>query len=107
MLLILFLFSALALAAPLDLPLDLNTFINLTTRERCSRSEEWQAYAFLVEDCFTAIQAVYLDKVLNKPLELYEFVGRGTYPKTKKPYVRTPTQFVVSEYNFPWPNFPF
>ena len=92
------LFFALALAAPLDLPLDLDTFQNLTARNRCSTSPEWQAYAFLVEDCFTAIQRVYIEEVLKKPsYEIYEFIAEGTYPRTTHPSVRTPAQYTVSE----------
>ena len=95
------LFFAVALAAPLDLPLDLgfnlDTFRNVTATNRCSDSPDWQAYAFLVEDCFTAIQRVYIDEVLKKPDEVFEFISKGAQRKTKHPWVRTPLQFTVSE----------
>lgn len=97
MLLILFLFPALALAAPLDLPLDLVTFRNLTSTDRCSNSADWQAYAFLVEDCYTAIQRVYIQEVLRKPEERFEFIARGIQHRTKKPWIRTPVHFTVGE----------
>ena len=90
-------FSALVLAAPFDIPLDLDTFGNLTATNRCSDSQDWQAYAFLVEDCFTAIQRVYIEKVLRNPNENYEFVAPGTRHKTKKSSIRTPAQYTVRE----------
>lgn len=98
MLFVLFLPFALAIAAPLDLPLDLNTFENLTATNRCSKSREWRAYGFLIEDCFTAIQGLYINEVLKKPNELYEFVAGGSSPTTRNPWVRTPSQYTVSEY---------
>lgn len=95
---ILLLFFTLALAAPLDQIFTLNAFTNLTATNRCSSSQDWQAYAFLVEDCFTAIQRVYIEEVIRRPVETYEFVAEGSYPKTKYPWVRTPAQYTVSEY---------
>lgn len=97
MLFILLLFFALALAAPLDPALSLATFTNLTATDRCSSSQEWTAYGFLIEDCFTAIQRVYIEELLRKPDEIYEFVAEGTQPKRKYPWVRTPAQYNVSE----------
>lgn len=90
------LFFCLALAAPLDQIFTLNTFTNLTATSRCSSSQDWQAYAFLVEDCFTAIQRVYIEEVIRRPDETYEFVAEGSYPKTKNPWVRTPAQYTVN-----------
>lgn len=98
MLSILFPFFALALAAPFDPPVDFPTFKNLTATNRCSNSPDWQAYAFLVEDCFTAIQRVYIEEVLKNPNQLYEFTAQGTHPKTQNPWLRTPAQYTVSEY---------
>lgn len=98
MLCILVLFFGFAHAVPVDLPLNLNTFKNLTATNRCSSSQECQAYAFLIEDCFTAIQRVYIEEVIRRPDEMYEFFAGGTYPKTSKPWVRTPSQYTVSEY---------
>ena len=97
MLFLLFWFLSLTHAIPLDLTLDLNTFRNLTTTDRCANSPEWQAYAFLVEDCFTAIQRVYIEKVLKEPDETHEFISRGNYPRTEYPWLRTPAQYTVSE----------
>lgn len=94
MLLTPFLFLALALAAALDDPA---SSPNLTATNRCSSSPDWQAYAFLVEDCFTAIQRVYIERVLQRPDEMYEFVAEGTYPETRNPWVRTPFEYTVSE----------
>lgn len=98
MLFVLFQFVALALAAPLNLPLDLDAFKNVTATNRCSTSREWRAYGFLIEDCFTAIQSLYINEVLKKRNEIYEFVAGGTSPTTPNPWVRTPSQYTVSEY---------
>ena len=95
MLFIYFMFFALTHAAPLELTMPKN----LTGLSRCTRSKDWQAYAFLVEDCFTAIQRLYIEEVLRKPDTIYEFVTTGTYPKTLHPKMRTPTEFTVSEYH--------
>lgn len=95
--LVLVLFSALALAAPFDLPLDLDNFQNLTAKNRCSSSPDWQAYAFLVEDCFTAIQRLYIEDFLKHPDTTYEFLAPGSRHRTEKPSIRTPAQYTVSE----------
>ncbi|CAF9933413.1 hypothetical protein IMSHALPRED_009348 [Imshaugia aleurites] len=90
------LFLALAYAAPLDLPLDLDSFENLTATDRCSSSQDWQAYAFLVEDCFVAVQRIYFEGILHKnPDEVYEFLAPGTHPRTRNSFVRTPAQYTV------------
>ena len=95
MLLIHFMFFALTSAAPLELTMPMN----LTELSRCTRSKDWQAYAFLVEDCFTAIQRLYIEEVLRKPDAIYEFVTTGTYRKTLHPWMRTPAEYTVSEYH--------
>ena len=94
---VLLLFFTLTLAAPLDLSLDIATFKNLTATTRCSSSQDWQAYAFLVEDCYAAIQRVYIERMLNHPDEAYEFVAPGAPRRSKKPGIRTPAQYTVSE----------
>ena len=95
MLLIHFMVLALALAAPLEVVMPKN----LTAPSRCTRSEDWQAYAFLVEDCYTAIQRLYIEEVLKKPDAIYEFITTGTYPQTLHPWMRTPIEYTVSEYH--------
>lgn len=94
---VLFLFSTLAVAAPLDLPLDLGTFRNLTATKRCSDSPDWQAYAFLVEDCYAAVQRLYIEEVLRKPDVSFEFISRHGPHSAKRPWIRTPVQIAVSE----------
>ena len=94
---VLLLFSTLAVAAPLDLPLDLGTFRNLTATSRCSDSADWQAYAFLVEDCYAAVQRLYIEDVLRKPDVSYEFISRYGHHGTKRPWIRTPVQISVRE----------
>ena len=94
---VLFLFSTLAVAAPLDLPLDVSTLRNLTATNRCSDSADWQAYAFLVEDCYAAVQRLYIEEVLRKPDLSFEFISRYGHHSTKRPWIRTPVQISVSE----------
>ena len=94
---VLLLFFALTLAAPLDLPLDIALVKNVTAVNRCSNSRDWQAYAFLVEDCYAVIQRVYIERMLRDPDELYEFIAQGAPRETKKPGIRTPAQYTVSE----------
>ena len=90
-----FIIFALARAASLEVTMPKN----LTEPSRCTRSEDWQAYAFLVEDCYTAIQRLYIEEVLKKPDAIYEFITTGTYPQTLHPWMRTPTEYTVSEYH--------
>ena len=97
MLFVLFLFFVLVVAAPLDPPLDLGIFRNLTATNRCSDSPDWQAYAFLVEDCYAAVQRLYIGEVLRKPDESFEFISRYGHHRTKRPWIRTPVQIPVSE----------
>ncbi|KAM0797552.1 hypothetical protein BDR22DRAFT_435450 [Usnea florida] len=92
MLLIHFMVFALALAAPLEKTMPKN----LTASSRCTRSQDWQAYAFLVEDCYTAIQRLYIEEVLKKPDAIYEFITVGTYPRTLHPWMRTPIEYTVN-----------
>ena len=94
MLLIHFMFFVLALAAPPEVTMPKN----LTESSRCTRSEDWQAYAFLVEDCYTAIQRLYIEEVLKKPDAIYEFITIGTHPQTLHPRMRTPIEYTVREY---------
>ena len=95
MLFIHFMFFALTHAAPLEL----TTPKNLTALSRCTRSKDWQAYAFLVEDCFTAIQRLYIEEVLRKPDTIYEFVTTGTHQKTLHPKIRNARVFTVCDYH--------
>lgn len=88
-------FFALARAAPLEVTMPKN----LTESSRCTRSQDWQAYAFLVEDCYTAIQRLYIEEVLKNPDAIYEFITTGTYPQTRHPWKRTPIEYTVSEYH--------
>lgn len=90
-------FSILASASTLNLPLPslLNTTANLTQTDRCSHSPDWQAYAFLVEDCYAAISRLYVEDVLQHPDELFEFHTAGSRRRTSHPEVRTPSQLTV------------
>lgn len=45
----------------------------------------------------TAIQRLYIEEVLKKSEEKFEFVTRGGHHRTKHPWIRTPAQFTSSE----------
>ena len=66
----------------------------------CDTVGNWQAYAFLVEDCFRAIQQLYIENVIRHPDEIYEFRSFGARPKTSYTTVPTPASIVVSEYSY-------
>ena len=66
----------------------------------CETAGSWQAYAFLVEDCYAAIQQMYIQDVMRHPDEMYEFTGRGIRPKTIYTRIETPATYTVSECSF-------
>lgn len=73
---------------------------NLTFSTRCVHSPSWQAPAFLVEDCFAAVQQVYIKHVLRHPDEMFEFFRAGSYGNTKHPRVQTPVVIDVGTYDY-------
>ncbi|MCJ1459830.1 hypothetical protein MMC28_010209, partial [Mycoblastus sanguinarius] len=75
------------------LPSDIS---NLTSVSRCTSASSWQARGFLIEDCFAAIQHLFIEEVLTNPDVTHEFVAGGTLPETKNPYMITPREYTVS-----------
>ena len=67
---------------------------NLTVGLRCEQRIRSQ---FLVEDCFAAVQALYIDHVITEPDKVYEFRPRNTPAKTKSPWMQVPIVYTVSK----------
>ena len=65
--------------------------------DHCENAGRWQAYAFLVEDCYAAIQKLYIYDVLRHPHETFEFMAQNSRPKTQYPRIRTPAFYTVSK----------
>ena len=70
------------------------TTTNLIAGARCGK--EPQGY-FLVEDCFAAVQALYIDRVITQPDKVYEFRSRSTPPKTRNPWLQIPLVYTISK----------
>ena len=70
---------------------------NLTAGLRCE--QRIQSH-FLVEDCFAAVQALYIDHCITEPDKVYEFRPRSTPPKTKYPWMQVPIVYTVSKRTF-------
>ena len=70
---------------------------NLTAGRRCDQEPQG---VFLVEDCFAAVQALYIDHVITDPDKVYEFRPRSTPPKTKNPWMQLPIVYTVSKSPF-------
>ncbi|KAL6720329.1 hypothetical protein ACLMJK_002250 [Lecanora helva] len=64
--------------------------------DHCDTSGHWEAYAFLVEDCFAAIQQLYIHDTLRHADETFEFLARGARPRTQYPKVRLPGIYQIS-----------
>ena len=67
---------------------------NLIAGARCGR--EPQGY-WLKEDCFAAVQALYIDRVITQPNKVYEFRSRTTAPKTRNEWMKIPLVYTVSK----------
>lgn len=58
----------------------------------------WSSNDWVIEDCFAAVQQVYLKEVRTHPDEAYEFVAPGVSPTRSPPdSQRTPRKYIVSE----------
>ena len=66
----------------------------LTARARCGSKP--QGY-WLVEDCFAAVQALYIDRVITQPNKVYEFRSRTAAPRTGNEWMKTPLVYTVSK----------
>lgn len=86
---------------PLDLtpPLNASDFSN----GNCASSTKypsWSSPDWVIEDCYTAVQHVYLEEVLSHPNIAYEFLGKGASPKRPPPdSQRTPRKYVVRKWD--------
>ena len=70
---------------------------NLTAGLRCEQRIQTR---FLVEDCFAAVQALYIEHCITEPDKVYEFRPRSTPPKTKNPWMQVPIVYTVSKRPF-------
>lgn len=67
---------------------------NLIANARCGKKP--LGY-FLVEDCFAAVQALYIDRLIAQPDKVYEFRSRSTPPTTRNPWIVIPLVYTVSK----------
>ena len=59
----------------------------------------WTAKDWNIEDCYSAVQKVYLEEVLTHPDKQFEFVARGASAiMPKLTAQRTPRKYVIREY---------
>ena len=82
-------------AAPLNQTLNLPP--SILPDDHCDLSGSWQAYAFLVEDCYAAIQQMYINDVMRHGDEMYEFTAQRGRRKTTYQQVYTPATYTVSK----------
>jgi hypothetical protein len=75
---------------------------SLGHHDRCdsSRTQNWQAYAFLVEDCFVAVNQFYIEHVVRNPDEIFEFSASALRTHTRFPRVQTPDVYTHGKYHF-------
>ena len=71
---------------------------NLTTNtDNCVDSTRWTAPGWRIDDCYSAVQQLYLRDVYNKPGDIYEFLpSRSLRPHTDYPVTYTPRTYTVS-----------
>ncbi len=70
--------------------------------DRCDSStmQSWQAYAFLIEDCFVAINQFYIKHVVRNPDEIFEFSASSWRAHTRYPRVQTPDMYTYGKSHF-------
>lgn len=75
---------------------------SLGHHDRCdsSRTQSWQANAFLVEDCFVAVNQFYIKHVVRNPGEIFEFSASRWRAHTRFPRVQTPDVYTHGKYYF-------
>ena len=61
----------------------------------------WGASDWVIEDCYSALNQLYIDEVLPHPDNRYEFIARGAQATRPKLTVqRTPRKYVVGKLGF-------
>lgn len=75
---------------------------SLGHHDRCdlSKTQSWQAYAFLVEDCFVAVNEFFIKHAVRNPDEIFEFSASQLRAHTRYPRVQTPVVFTHGKYYF-------
>ena len=68
------------------------------------RYSNWKAKEWTIEDCYSAVQQLFIMEVLTHPDEPFEFVDKGaSATKPKLTSQRTPKKYVVGEQCFWFP----
>ncbi|KAL9130253.1 MAG: hypothetical protein Q9217_001503 [Psora testacea] len=66
------------------------------SNSNCVDSPRWNAPGWSVEDCYSAVQQLFLQDVHNKPGNTYEFLpSRTSPPQTPFPIVYTPRKYTI------------
>lgn len=91
-------------AQPVNASFDRTASINaasLGRHDRCDSStkQRWQAYAFLVEDCFVVVNQFYVEHVVRNPDEIFEFSASRLRAHTRYPRVQTPDVYTHGKYD--------
>ncbi|KAK0510754.1 hypothetical protein JMJ35_007186 [Cladonia borealis] len=89
-----------ALTIPLDISTNLTTTSSPASNGRCaSRASfpSWYAPNWLVEDCYAALQQLYIQETMLHPNQEYEFLQPGASRKDLDiPWQKTPRKYVVN-----------
>lgn len=83
-------------------PLQPNTTLNASSNGNCaSRAKypSWSSPDWVVEDCYTARQQLYVREVLAQPNIAYEFLAQGLSPRQHPLGQRTPRKYIVGKWS--------
>lgn len=83
-------------------PLQPNTPLNASSNGNCAsraRYPSWSSPDWVVEDCYTARQQLYVREVLAQPNIAYEFLAQGLSPRQHPLGQRTPRKYIVGEWS--------
>lgn len=83
-------------------PLQPNIPLNASSNGNCaSRANypSWSSPDWVVEDCYTARQQLYVREVLARPNIAYEFLAQGLSPRQHPLGQRTPRKYIVGKWS--------
>ena len=82
-------------------PLHPSLPLNASTNGNCAdpaKYPSWNSNDWVIEDCYAAVQQLYLKEVLAHPGVMYRFVAPGVSPTTSPlDSQRTPRKYIVSK----------
>lgn len=81
-------------------PLLPNKPLNASSNGNCAskaRYPSWSSPDWVVEDCYTARQQLYVREVLAQPKIAYEFLAQGLSPRQHPQGQRTPRKYIVGK----------